>query len=359
MLDHIGLDVSYIKKAKEFSLETLPKDTIKEIEKYLPDSDKGRLASTHPAFYYSDLFIHTNTHCFYNRNIRKKTEKVQNFLLHVVHGEQYEVEEMLKQDLGLLLEDGIVKDYSNRKIKGTAFKIALGAGDTSMWKMVEEYFKQLPNGEEKKLKQFNEQFPESYNENEHEKYDFNTLLHIIKSDPLIHNQCQITDVTKHALRAFREHFTPKSTDIITTGKHFDMQILIDALEAYDANFDIKKKDQEWNQRVLYCQQVIGYLERLFPACDAQACCQGFYNVVHKEEPLIRCLQLMQSADYYYSANLGYSHYISSWENSGIRESCLDLTNRDLLKIYLNKKQQAWQKLRDTLSHKNQVACFQI
>ena len=66
--------------------------------------------------------------------------KVYHLLRHVALGEQSEAEEMLKNNPGLLLYPGQVKDYSGRDFKNiTAFQYALWAMDWHMWTMILKY----------------------------------------------------------------------------------------------------------------------------------------------------------------------------------------------------------------------------
>ena len=267
--------------------------------------------------------------------------KALRLLEHVAQGDADKVKAMLDTNPALLYLAGEVVDKSGRRIYGTAFQIALGADDTDMWKMIEPYFKKIQDGDEEKAKQFNKQFPASYDEDAHEKYNFSALVDVIAADTLINDEDEMGEATKKDLQAFRDHFTPKSTDAIKADKHFDMQIFIDALAAYDANFD---RFRNWEQRSLYCRQVIGYLQRLFPACYAQAFCQGLYNVVVEKKPLVRMLQLVDGLDFF-SSGLGLSHFV--YGTGMVGRGCRCVGSRVVrwdaipLKSYVEQKRQIW------------------
>jgi septal ring factor EnvC (AmiA/AmiB activator) len=117
----------------------------------------------------SRLFSH-----YSQRELEKK--KLQKFLNHVIRSEQAQAEEMLKslaQIKGnhaslrrLLLQVGRVKDYSNRTIEGSAFRLALGAEDVKyheneecMAEMLARYTRLLPDGEAILQAQYAEQIP--------------------------------------------------------------------------------------------------------------------------------------------------------------------------------------------------------
>jgi hypothetical protein len=62
---------------------------------------------------------------------------------HVVFGEQFQANIMIKANPRLLLKKNQARDYSGRMIIGTPFQAALGAEDERMWNMMVFYFKKL------------------------------------------------------------------------------------------------------------------------------------------------------------------------------------------------------------------------
>src|SRR3989338_1148736 len=117
-----------------------------------------------------------NRHLFFGfaEGSLEADKQIKKFITHVVRGEKAESEAMLKEDPGLLLHKAKVVDEAGRTIYGTAYQIALGAKDVSpypgqfeeMAEMLERYLLQLPNGEEERNKQYNEQFPEGFEKEE-------------------------------------------------------------------------------------------------------------------------------------------------------------------------------------------------
>jgi len=64
------------------------------------------------------------------------------------------------------------------------------------------------------------------------------------------------------LEKFREYFNPENK-IVSSGKHFDEEAFKQALEIYRQNYAA----WNWKQLNLFCVCVIGYFERILPACD--------------------------------------------------------------------------------------------
>jgi hypothetical protein len=251
-----------------------------------------------------------------------RNEAVCEFLTLVASGQEKQVEELLKAHPKLLLEAGLAKDYSGRKILGTAYQIALGAEDMDMCKMMEQYFALLKDadghsiGEAEKKKQFETQFPDGKIESEPSDYDFSDLITAISNDNVANNLPN--DATEKAIKKFQKDFTPNSEETITTGKHFNMQHQIKAYEIY------LEKYYAWNdeQRSLFWRQVIGHLQRQVPACYAQAYCTGLYSLVETNMPLERKFGLIGGGDFFpldrnpdYKLGRDYAIY-SGWVGPG-------------------------------------------
>lgn len=288
-------------------LEKLPIEIFGEIEKNLFNSDQARLASTCKTYYNKHKIDHftNNIHIFYNAKIRDKCQNAQQLLEHIVRGEQDKAEAMLCSDPGLLLEKRTVKDYSRRQIKGTAFQIALGADDTEMYQMIKPYFNQLANGHHLASQQFHEQFPSGIQPTS-STYDFKILVDAISKEQFVNDQ--VSKETEEVINQFRMYFT--TPHLIESGRHFDMQIYLKAIDTYITNF---KEIKTWKQRSLYCRQVIGYLQRLFSTCWAQALSQGLFEIAEENKYLTRTLMLLDESFYFpledQKSGLGYDHYI--------------------------------------------------
>lgn len=303
------------------SLLDSPPDILNLIDSFIPDK-KSKAA-------YS-LSCKT-THQLFQPDLDTLAKPlVAKLLQHVVYGQKAEVEEMLKKNPGLLNWEGEVEDYSGRTIRGTALKIALGAEDVSingkdeeMVEMIKRYLKTLSNGEEEIAKQQKEQFPEGWEEKEKERAkNDSAALHKIVS--AIGNSKAGEDC-ETALEEFRNYLKPK--DIITTGKHFNVQLLVEAFKLYDRNYSRFGDFGSRKNHLFWCK-VIGYIQRFLPACYAQAFCDTFYSVVKMREPLSRDLQLINIDSYFYpldsnpSFRLGYHFGVwdyYAWEHGLLEE----------------------------------------
>lgn len=185
---------------------------------------------------------------------------------YVVYGEQVKAKYMIEANPRLLLAKTQYIDYSGRTIFGTPFQAALGAEDSPMWEMMIPYFTKLErknkefSAQEEMKKQFFEQFPdgiESYPSSELQS-DYNDLVAAIANND---------DNGDAAIEDFRNQISEHKQ--VKSGKHFNMQHLITAYQAYIDNFDAL---ETWSNRDKYWQKVIGYVQTQMPANYAQAHC---------------------------------------------------------------------------------------
>lgn len=222
---------------------------------------------------------------------------VQQFLQHIIDGEQKEAKTILddhQQLIGLLLtEKAKVKDYSGRKIYGTALQLAAGAEDVRyheneicMVEMLIPYIKSLPDGENIMAAQIAEQFPEGYEEQEQQRIedDKAALIKVLDAIGKSNNDAEC----EPALQEFDNYLKPKG--VLRTGKHFNEKLQEKAYELYDARYD---EFGGWNSRKnnLAWRRVNGRVQRNYTACLAQASSQGLYYIVDKGEKLQRTLEL--------------------------------------------------------------------
>lgn len=224
--------------------------------------------------------------------LERLQSQVNLLLVHVVKAEQKEAEEIIKTNPMLLLSKGRVVDYSGRSIEGTAFQMALGAEDVKyhaneecMAEMIQRYLKELPNGESEIQTQIQEQFPEGWEvkENERSKNDLAALKKVVNAIA----KSKEGDACEAALEEFRKYLKPEG--VITTGKHFNPQLLIEAFNLYDKNYN-SFGDYYSRKNILCWRKVIGYIQRFLPANYAQAFSQGLYHIVESHEKLNRSLK---------------------------------------------------------------------
>ena len=211
-------------------------------------------------------------------------EQVHQLLVHIVNAALNLAENMIKADPGLLLETGQVKDRGYL-YKGTALTIALELGDISihpeneeMADMILRHLRTLPNGEAEIKRQIQTHFPNGFI---HEMpYDFTEIYQAIQTSTDADVQAALrkeqndTPLCK-ALNKFREEFSNCSRNFC----HF-----LAALTLYDTKFTDFKS---WDQRSLFCIQVLGFVQRYLPLCDIYVVKQGIYNVVENKQRLTR------------------------------------------------------------------------
>ncbi len=200
-----------------------------------------------------------------------------------------------------------------RRVKSSALKAALGTGDSEIYHFMAQYFDKVvyrdENGEtietgiQRAQRQMQEQFPSGF-EYPQVEAEFTALM-----DKIVNALTNDTTSpeTRAVLNEFRHYFVPKE---VTEGHHFNLNYLIEAFNRYNQNW------APWNgnQLSLFWRKVIGYLERLVPAIDAQAFCQGLYYRVEQNQPPARSLTLH---NYQSSSDISYFPPISSPPTRGL------------------------------------------
>ena len=222
------------------------------------------------------------------------------FLQSVVDGNQKKAETFLTtypQFFSLLLQQkSQVTDYSGRTHFGTALGMALGAEDVKyhddeecMAEMLMRYLKKLPNSETIIDKQIADQFPVGWEAKEKERAErdtaaLNKVVAALENAPANDN-CAV------AINAFKQYLEDenKNRGVIETGKHFNMQLLIDALNLYVQKFNQFGGSWDSPKNILFWRKIIGKIERYAPTCYAQATCQDVYQIVECDEKLERRL----------------------------------------------------------------------
>lgn len=228
----------------------------------------------------------------------KPDKKVAKRLVtHVVKGEEKKALEMIAANPRLLL---IPSETPNGSVNGTAFQAALGAEDTIMAEKILPYFNEIKDLKEgEALRQFNAQFPDGLEEtvkhNKETAYDFSDLINRIINH----------DHVDKALKQFKQDL--KVQDTITTGTHFNMYHLVSANDAYVKNYE---RLCTQDNRNLFWQQIIGFIQSKMPANYAQAFCRGLQFVVEGGEDPGRNLHLTDGMPFYWH-DLGVSVAIYS------------------------------------------------
>ncbi len=221
---------------------------------------------------------------------------------------------MFIESTGVEWASGIDEDrVVPRRVKSSALKAALGTGDSEIYHFMAQYFDKVvyrdENGEivetgiQRAQRQMQEQFPSGF-EYPQVEAEFTTLMdkivNALTNDPT-------SPETQAVLNEFRHYFLPKE---VTEGHHFNLNYLIEAFNRYGQHV------APWNenQLSLFWCQVIGYLERLVPAFDAQAFFQGLYDRIEQNQPPTRSLTLYNFQSF---SDISYFPAISSSPPTGL------------------------------------------
>ena len=205
----------------ETKRESLPIDMLQHISRYLNAKEANYWSMTQKGYY---TLFRTNPNFF-----------LSNFQTCVARGEQDEAEKFLKINLTLMIQEGWIIDYSNRKFYTSAFKYILGALDTSyMFTMFLDCLredKQFPLQKKKEI-----------------------TLELIK---------QYQEFEKEGITYTLDGVTYKNE------QHFGFTLLLETLKTYVDNYDPWSADQCRNY---FCTEV-GKAQTLVPAHVAQHYCE--------------------------------------------------------------------------------------
>ena len=294
--------------------DMLPDDPLKEIARWLPDQPPP------PEKSFLSYFLSSQKNqspvsalmCSAKRfHLLLQPDSVaNNFRYCVVYGNQKKAEALLvayPHLLSLLLQQkGQVIDYPGHTIYGTALQIALGAEDVKfhdneecMAEMLLRYLRQLPKGETIIDKQIAEQFPAGWREEENARIE-RDLVELKKVVATLENAPDM-DNCADDIKAFQNYLDDenKNRGVITKGKHFNMQLLIDALTLFVKKFDLLGGRWDSPKNILFWRKIIGYIERYIPTCYAQALCQGVPFIVMEGKKLTRRLTFAGHPDVSY------------------------------------------------------------
>ena len=204
---------------------------------------------------------------------------VKNLLTHVARGEQDEAENLLKSSPGLLTCQATIHHQGRYNfVNRTPYQIALANEDDDMCLMLHTYFAKLPNGENERIRQVSEQFPDGQmikygwdSKKARELLDkaFEAIIH----DELIDERdlTKMKNATSRAVEAFHSYVTPQKKNQFTKGLIFDMSFFFYVIQKYEYNF---RRFKNWDQRLFYCVRMRGYLERFLPTGYLRSYGQG-------------------------------------------------------------------------------------
>ncbi len=230
-----------------------------------------------------------------------KQENLKHLLDAILRGDPIAAQKMIKEYPILLLEKLEEKDFvtacsGQKSAKKTPYQMALAEEDTQMAAMLKAQLIFVADAKEADA-QFNEQFPKGWEVDEQKRWQpifgqLDTLTQAIRHaapgdiTSSGHPEYKLT-VRKGSkvaieLAQFRSLLDATLNEIVTTGRHFNPDLLQRAFQIYDDHYhDYFGNDWSDPRAMLFWQQTIGYIERLFPANYVQAACDGFYNTEEK------------------------------------------------------------------------------
>ncbi|MDP3268879.1 MAG: hypothetical protein Q8M40_07500 [Legionella sp.] len=192
--------------------DKLPDELCLKIEDELNNSDKSRFDTVcrrffRLGFFYAQGQMYRVSNSLKQPHLHTTNKLTKQLLYHVVRGEFFQAENIIKADPGLLLEVGTVRDYSDRTIQGTALQIALGAEDVSYESKCNLRYIQRPEEPENTTLEFISKLHEinvaSYVRCGHKLYYFDK----------INNEINHVTLTPQALKKFDSKMTPQFNGI--------------------------------------------------------------------------------------------------------------------------------------------------
>lgn len=127
---------------------------------------------------------------------------------------------------------------------------------------------------------------------------FNALISYLANNNLIQPDTVHLAASK-ALYQFRNHLERTTHTVISSGKHFNAQLLAEAFKLYDENYVAFGNKWDSAKNLLCWRKVIGYTQRFLPTCYAQTFSQGVYNLVGCGEKLSRSLNIRYSGSTFF------------------------------------------------------------
>ena len=301
-----------------------------------------------------------------------KTERVTRLkplLEAIVSGNLDKVTAIIEKEPSLLEERLEAKDYvtapsGQRSNNATAYRTALAVEDTQMAAMIRAKLIEIA-GKDAADTQYHEQFPDGWEAAEEKRSaplftQLNTLTDVIKDakqgditssgDPEYKLTVREGSSVATALAQFRSLLDEKLNDIVTTGRHFNPKLLLQALKIYDDRY--KDFGCHWSdpRAMIFWQQVIGTVQRGLPVNYVQAFCDGLYTTEEKlrdNNPQGRSLKFQLfdtgqgawvSSDFYplSVSRLGFDYAIYGLGQIGVQLGCRRLSGLPFLMLCQSK-----------------------
>ena len=240
----------------------------------------------------------------------------------VLAGEKAQVKKCLDRQAEIMFIEVIATDLAGFKRKGSAFQAAIATLDVDMCELMATYFNHIPNAYTIAAQQIKLKMTAESKRVANERFvEFMNMLNLGKESVInilndaFNNEDKLDEVDKVFTRV--RLFIAESCRLAQTtseGFHFDIRLFSYALNVY-ANLLIQRDDRPNSDFEKFWQLIIGYLQTFFPACLAQALCQGFGNLLN-EQDLIRSL-LLKDGQFYFLWEKKDENALIPGENCGI------------------------------------------
>lgn len=310
----------------------------------------------------------------------RKKQALEKLLSAVVCGNEALARKIVTSRPELLLDSSaIVTDLSGKEIKGlTPLHAAICAGDVDMVQMMQEVLQQkLQSGvqlgfepEVEMQRQFTAIYPDAIDSaaaaqqatgESFKASDLRVIFDAINAAQDEEVQAELINpgqelpgsALNKALRDFRAQFT----DLSNQEQIFNPFYLLKAFELYAEQFDDyngnANSGDQWNRRMLFWRQIIGYMQRHLPACYLQAFAQGIYYIANGGEKLKRDFEFRHDKGFYMRPalgdlnNLGYRWAPAAGRAGRWRVAAYAVAPRPLrpaglaFKNYCEQKNQVW------------------
>jgi hypothetical protein len=184
------------------------------------------------------------------------------------------------------------------KIQGkTAYQLALGEKDTELAGILKAYIVKVKDENEASA-QFYAQFPGG-SQKEIEEKRWAPIFTQLNQLSLAIKDAEVGDIISSAhpeyklivksesridiaLNQFRFLIDAALKEAVTSGEHFNSDLLLHAFKIYYDHFkDFFGNNKSSPQALLFWQQVIGFIQRIMPANYVQAFCNGLYDTYEK------------------------------------------------------------------------------
>jgi hypothetical protein len=288
----------------------------------------------------------------------------------ILQGNLQKADSLLYTNPFLIKSTGSAIDYSGRQFSGTVFQAALSTGDVEIADTIKKHADLRSLNTNILKQQYNIIFPLDHGgidkhitKQEQNTFDFNainTALEIAPIDDVLKSLAlqQIESTFCHRLNNFRNAFTEHSHRELV----FNPQHLLRALELYDAHWENKSAIDfnSYTKRALFWRQILGFVQRFLPACDAQVFAYGLHDILNNKHVNPRSFKFKHDpANTFYpllnaSSGIGYDLPAVSGTGRFAPYCLLRGGTRLAYKAFVEQKHQAWRNYESLWQKKSSI-----